>query len=584
MPKKRNVKKILLIVIILFIAILAVREIIIKAIERDNAEEKTYTQISDFTSVKEIAEYMGCTYIKEEESTGDKYDIDIYLKFKYPLYTEDVSNEDYYYNMIALIVGYLNYQNVRLIDQENDVVIAITCDKAEEQLEELLINGDTNYFGTQESLKSIEKYQVFDMVEIEVQSQELKELISKGWVTDEVDFGTKETEFDDYDIFFDEGIEVKTINKKVFNIIFTEKYEKEVVNGIKVNTSFEEIKKILGTPTFNHSNYVENREKEIGYIGYKGKDIYIFFSENEISIYRIENADTTTNLADAIETFNQDNEIREFISKITDTWTDYDFYGYDDNSVMLKYTLRGIKIAFTPSESGVYVYSNYNGYIADGVTIENIVKDTELIPENVKMQIDKDLVDIYEESRIATYNNRYGNSLMGAPDYSTQEFSIDIGNDKIFFVSRTRKYPNSVVNKKSSIFIKYSDTEFIFDDDQNIIYKYDATTQELTHLSKDINMLIINNKKIFSINGMGLYAYDIESQTLNQVLQFENEVTGIYKYDEQSLIIGIKNMGIYRFYTELNTLTTLVEGQAQYNIKTIYGNKVFYDDTLTIVK
>lgn len=499
MPKKRNVKKILLIVIILFIAILAVREIIVKAIERDNAEEKTYTQISDFTSVKEIAEYMGCTYIKEEESTGDKYDIDIYLKFKYPLYTEDVSNEDYYYNMIALIVGYLNYQNIRLIDQENDVVIAITCDKAEEQLEELLINGDTNYFGTQESLKSIEKYQVFDMVEIEVQSQELKELISKGWVTDEVDFGTKETEFDDYDIFFDEGIEVKTINKKVFNIIFTEKYEKEVVNGIKVNTSFEEIKKTLGTPTFNHSNYVENREKEIGYIGYKGKDIYIFFSENEISIYRIENADTTTNLADAIETFNQDGNTLEFVSTITDMWTDYEEYVYSDDFVELKYPLKGVEIKFNiDKQNGVIIYNNYNGYISKENTIQEIVKNVNLLPQNIYLELEEDAVDNEEKERKNQYNIRYGNIIIGEPDIITEEFNVIIKEQKaqeitLIFISKNRKYANFEKNIKTSNLWKYNETQFIYSVTNKGIYLFDLTTRENKVLIEGDNQYIIKN-------------------------------------------------------------------------------------------
>lgn len=584
MPKKRNIKKILIIALILLAAIIIVRTLVVQAIERANMETKVYTSVTDFKSIKEIAEYMGCTYIKQEKSTSEAYDTDIYLKFKYALYTDEVSNEEYYYRMIALMLGYLNYQNIRLIDQENDVVIAVQADSQEQEITNLLINGKTNYFATQEALKSIEQYQTFDIAEIEVQAQELKELISKGWVTKEVSFGTKESNFDDYDIYFEEGIEVKTINKKVFNIVFTEKYEKEVVNGIKVNTSFEEIKKILGTPTFSHENYVENRQKDIGYIGYKGKDIYIFFSENEISIYRVEKTDTTTGLADAIKTFNQDAELRAFISKITDMWADYDFYGYDDNNLILKYSLRGIKIAFTPSESGVYVYNNYNGYIADGVTVEEITDNTELIPKNVNMQIDEDLVDLYEENRIMIYNNRYKNIAMDAPDYATQKFSISVGDDAISFVSVSREYPNSIVNKKTSIFIKYSDIEFIFDDDENNIYKYDATTQKLTNLSEDTDILTVNNKKFLCLKGTGIYAYDLENQTLNQILQFENEVTGIYEYDAQSLIIGIKNMGIYRYNTVLNELTTLVEGQAEFNITTIYEDKVFYDDTLTIVK
>ena len=251
MPKKKNIKKILIISLILLVTVISVRNLVIEAIERANMETKVYTSVSDFKSIKEIAEYMGCTYIKQVKSSSDLFDTDIYLKFKYELYTDEVSNEEYYYRMIALMLGYLNYESIRLIDQENDIVIAIQADSQKQEITNLLINGKSNYFANQETLKSIEQYQTFDIVEIEVQSEEITNLIKNNWTTKQIDFGTKESTYNGYDIYFDEGIEIKTINKKVFNIVFTEKYQNEVVNGIKVNTSFEDIKSILGTPTFN---------------------------------------------------------------------------------------------------------------------------------------------------------------------------------------------------------------------------------------------------------------------------------------------------------------------------------------------
>ena len=584
MPKKKKIKRILIISAILLVVILVVRGMIIDNIERANQEEKVYTSISDFKSIKEIAEYMGCTYIKEKESTGEKYDVDIYLKFKYELYTDEASNEEYYYRMIALMLGYLNYQSIRIIDQESDIVIAVQANSQTQEIESLLINGQTNYFATQETLKSIEDYQTFDAVELEVQAVELEKLIQSNWTTKEVEFGTKESEFGEYEIYFDEGIEVKTINKKVFNIIFTEKYQKEVVNGITVNTSFEEIEKTLGTPTFDHKNYIEHKEKDIGYIGYKGKNFYIFFSENEISIYRIEQANTSTGLADAIKSFNTDGELRTFISRITDMWPDYDYYVYNEDSVRLEYTLRGIQIIFAPTSAGIYIYNNYSGYIADGVTIESIIKNTELLPHNVNLHIDEDLVDKYEENRKMIYNDRYGNARMGTPDYSTEEFKIMVGEESISFISTNRKYVNSKIKTKSDFFIIYSDTEFMFNDKDNKLYKYDAKIQELQELAEDNNILTVNNKKILYLANKGLYEYDLDNKALQQILQFENELTGMYDYDGENLIIGIKNTGIYKYNVTTKQIVALVEGQAEFKITTIYQDKIFYDETLTIVR
>ena len=61
------------------------------------------------------------------------------------------------------------------------------------------------------------------------------------------------------------------INKVIFNNIYT----KEVIGHLKVGADFETIEKTLGTPTFKTKDY----------IGYKTKEVYAFFRENEITIY-----------------------------------------------------------------------------------------------------------------------------------------------------------------------------------------------------------------------------------------------------------------------------------------------------------
>lgn len=488
MPKKRNVKKILIISAILFVAILVVRELVIEAIERANQEDKVYTSISDFTSIKEIAEYMGCTYIKEQESTGERYDIDIYLKFKYPLYTEEVSNEEYYYRMIALMLGFVDYQNIRLIDQENDIVIAVTCNKEKKEISSLLINGEDNYFGTQETLKSIEKYQALNISEIDIQAEEVKKLIEEDWITKEVNFGTKESIFNKYDIYFDEGIEVRTINKRVFNIVFTEKYDKAVVNGIKVNTPYDEIKQILGEPTFNHENYIKNLEKDIGYIGYKGKDIYVFFSENEISIYRVETANKSTEFADLIEIFYHDGDLTKFVSAITDMWPDYNEYRYSSNFIQLKYSLRGIEINYNVSnQNGVIVYNNYNGYINKENSIKEVINDVNLLPANTYLKLEEDAVDLAEAERKNQYNLMYENTKLGEPEIRTEDFNIFIKEQKekeitLNFISKNRKYVNFEEKFKTENLWKYNETQYIYSIPNKGIYLFDLTTREHTPL------------------------------------------------------------------------------------------------------
>ena len=489
MPKKKNVKKILIIVVILFALILGVRELALNAIERAKLENKTYTSISDFTSVKEIAKYMGCTYIKEEPSTGEKYDIDIYLKFKYPLYTDEVSNEDYYYKMIALMLEYLNYQNIRLIDQENDIVIAVECDKEKKEIENLLINGEDNYFGTQENLKQIQKYQQLNVSELEIQAQEIKDLISSNWITSQVNFGTPESTFNNYDIYFDEGIEIKTVSKKVFNIVFTEKYSNPVVNGIKVNTSFDEIKNILGEPTFNGNVESTSGKYDNAYIGYKGKEIYIFFSENEISIYRNEKADMSTDFEDLLKNFNDNLNSLEFVNKITDIWPDYDYYYYSDNTIDLRYTLRGIEITFTDNAAnGVNVYNNYNGYIANDKTIEQLTKSNEGWPNNVYLKSGINLIENNERMRKGNYYVYYNQKhpLVNLVNYSNifnlipDEEDNNIVSVKI--TSKNREYPSVELNLNAQNIIWYKESILLYNIENKGIYAYDVVNRKNTVL------------------------------------------------------------------------------------------------------
>jgi len=164
------------------------------------------------------------------------------------------------------------------------------------------------------------------------------------------------------------------------------------------------------------------------------------------------------------------------------------------------------------------------------------------------------------------------------------EIKIRYSKDAIKFLSTNRTYPNSTLDMTSRTFINYSDTEFIIANSEGQVHKYNAATLELSDLSEDTSILTVNNQKFLYLKGSGIYAYNIETNTLHQMLEFQNELTGLYDYDGTSLIIGIKNMGIYRFNTTTNELITLAQGEAEFKITTIYEDKVFYDDTLTLVK
>ena len=511
MPKKRNVKKILIISAILFILILVVRELVIDAIERANREDKVYTTISDFTSIKEIAEYMGCTYIKEEESTGEKYDIDVYLKFKYPLYTEEVSNQEYYYRIIALVSTYYGYQNIRLIDQENDIVIAVTCNKEEQKIENLLINGEENYFGKTDTENLLENYENFQVVSMQPEATILKELIERDWNEKSVNFGTQESTYNGYKIYFDEGIETKIVGGKVFHLVFTNKYTENIINGINVNTDEQTIRTILGEPELQIQN--------LNIIGYKGENFYIFFhlNEKEVSIYRRQNTteEEKEKIIRMLVQLSVDGNAMVFASDMTDMWSDYDKFEYTDGYIRLQYTLRGLAFEVNITENnGLILYQNYNGSLImdlkNGEEIPYIyISDTDLIYE-------------YEQSYAITEN-----TMQRLSELQLDQGIVDKSKDSSkFFITNISEN------------ISYKQLRIISIDGSH--YNFDFETRVNSYLWLD------DYNFAYSITNQGIYRYNIlnketqiilEGQDVFNLVEYTN---GHLKYDDKEIIYVVQ--------------------------------------------
>ncbi len=345
MTKKRII--ILVSAIVLFVVILILRNILMN----EEQEKKEFNSLDDFTTPKEVIEYMEGKYIKETESIEENFYLDIYATLKVNLYTGETSNEEYYRTMVRLMANTLNFKNFRIIDDEKKNLIAVICDEEDSKISRTYINGDDSYFATQDSEIELNKMQDVAISEFNIESAELNNLINKNWNKTAINT-TNANEFNYY-LYLDNGIAVRNVYKKVFNILFENNYSGNVLNGIKPDMSLEEVVEILGKPTFGSI--------EENLIGYKGTDIYAFFTGREISIYRVEN-DETDKLIELLKKFQDDGDVKKFVSAITDMWPDYEEYVYGEQVVNLIYSLKGIKIQFniTPSH-GLIIGNNYIG-------------------------------------------------------------------------------------------------------------------------------------------------------------------------------------------------------------------------------
>ena len=263
--------------------------------------------------------------------------------------------------------------------------------------ESLYLPTDTEImFGNNEQSKEEMDYQEIQIQSMEIQAKEINDLIEAEWQIRDVDLGTIESRMDEYDIYFDEGLEVKTVASKVFNLIFTNKYDNYVINNLRVGATYEEIIEELGEPNFEEKyEYYDDENQLQNYflIGYKGENIYTFFTEEEISIYKAENNLDTTKFIELLEEFETDGNIFNLGNTLTDIWPDYDNYIYDETHVILNYATRGIRLVYGYSnENGIILYNNFSGKLQNNATLQDAVNGNITLPGYIYIYGDTDSV------------------------------------------------------------------------------------------------------------------------------------------------------------------------------------------------
>jgi len=349
----------------------------------------------------------------------------------------------------------------------------------------------------------IRKDHTVDMYErdINIKSKILKEIIKNNWSSD-YNFGTKESTFDEYDIYFDEGMEVKVINDKIYNIVFTEKYKNNIVSNVKSDDSLEDIIEKLGQPDFGG--------RSINLIGYKYEDIYVFFNGKQASIY-VNNMTDKTDISVFIEKY--DSNI-DFINSLTDTWNDYDLYTIEENDnglqyVVVDYPNKGVRINCINEEMTITAYNNCNIKIPENDIYTITTKNKNLIYE------------VETERQNSIHNREYAYEQFNAsinnvpPDFEeidqeNQEFKVvqskkfisvqksfnSKGEYKLYFVSIDGELPNSELDSYITSNIWVDDYNVAYGIKDKGLYLYNVKTRESIILKEGIgNFSIIGLTK-----------------------------------------------------------------------------------------
>lgn len=466
------------IIIILIIIVLLAIIIGIGYIYGNKNKNKTYTSVTDFKDVKELVEYYGCEYKKMESSKEKGFDKDIYLIFAKDPIDEETGYiyKSFYENIISLVSAKMNKKDFRMIDETRDIVIKVVFN--DDDTISYMINDDRQYFANLKSKKSIEKVkedpEIIKTGEWVINSGVLKSIIANGWIKKDAVLGTPESTSGEYEIYWDEGYKIRSINTKVFNIVFLPKYNTPIIGGVTSGMSNEEIINLLGTPQIRDNN--ENL------IGYKTEDLYVFCHEGEISIYGPDEYDEEKNeeFAAIFTELNRTGDYNEFLNRLTDLYPDYYSYIKSTSYASVIYPQRGFEINFNAAaQNGLTIYNNYKGKITSDITIDE-VKNGDKLPANTLINVNENLVKRVEDmrlseeiSKLTVPDNDHTRIIMGT-NYVAY---ILPGETILRFTPTNNELPESEVKEESNkitTVYEYSENRFVYGVKGKGIYLYDA--------------------------------------------------------------------------------------------------------------
>lgn len=478
--KKKKFFIIFIIVILLFlITILAVKLGQEKRkqqhLQEETARVKQYTSLQEFKNMEEVALYLNCTLIRQEEVQNSNINYNVYMKLPEEVCANKAENRTFFENLIQYSAHALDYKNFCIIDEKNNTKVIVECNNDGKTVNAYSIDGISNYFEKQQNIENMNNLKQIKSINIEITSPQLKQIISNNWSTNNVSLGTLESTYRNYDVYFDEGYQVRKVDGKVFNIVFTSKYSDSVVSNLKATSSKDEIKNALGEPQFENGDL----------IGYKSNDIYVFFGKSQISVYRKEKYDKNE-ITPIIEKYKSNMDSKAFIEELKSTWKDYDVFTYNQNSEKLQYTLKGILVKFdSSSQKGLLVYNNYEGNVLQNLTIANMAETEQSLPDFVFFE-NEDLVFKAEQERVntlddTTSNNNYSSKIVLNTSNSFKIYKSKLSNDsefyKIRFISINEQYPNSELREVISYGIWADDNNFVYSVKNRGIYVYNAQTR-----------------------------------------------------------------------------------------------------------
>ena len=391
---KKNSKFIILVIIILLFILLLVLSIFINTIEKNqylDLSNNTTVNISTLDkntehrkNIQEIIEAAGSTFISEDRSVIIKAEVE----FKYKLFDKEGKDKKAYFYNIINQVEEIEKQTFRLTDNKNNIEVYAVYDPKTQKYR-VYINGVENYYNIVDGdvyneLSNGKEFEYSDMV---IDNELIKKIGSNSSIYQNTELVTenKEKLENGYTSFYDGKILAKLQDGKALNIIFKPGYDKKfTLQGIYVGTPLSEIQK-----KYSKNSFGSIRE---GYLGYITEYAYIFFYDNEVSVYPYTKK-SNEYFDEYIKNYCISGNLNSLVENFTSQWNSYfeNESDIENGSFKVSFPVRGIKIDIENNDStGITLYNNYN--------LCQDIKDL-IIAKKITYKGNKDLVNETEKIR-----------------------------------------------------------------------------------------------------------------------------------------------------------------------------------------
>lgn len=386
MKKNRIRQKILLIFLILFFCLLFLMITLLKVIEENeevlnNPNDTEIIEEKELTK-KDIVEKYNSKYITE----GVDY---IEVVLSKGLFNEDgSSNQSFIEDLMNDLIPFYTPSDFYIVDEEKEIEVYARYNEESEGYEFVInkieefyskVDGESyvkvddtrivygNLFATDNYL--LDKLQMYDFY-----FSKISENLDEGV---ELDNG--------YTSYQNGEILIKNApTGAVKNMILTKDYSDKITTKIHSDMSLKEV--IEAEPAYGFGGLND------GYVGYRHRAYYLFFYDDEISIYTYSYKKNST-FEELLKMYLEDKDLEMFVKRLSKKFMAYDYLEYDKDiqSAKIRYSTRGVDINIKNNDpKGITFYNNY--YFTDYT--KSLVKSG-----IVSFEPDKDFVEMVEIER-----------------------------------------------------------------------------------------------------------------------------------------------------------------------------------------